>query len=176
MCDNNELLFTHPKSYTHTLPLLKTSAFPVSPDNAGTSSYTSWFSGWRGRNHSLVTRCSLPPLPSFFKLLLHSVFLPHSSALLCHLLFPHCSHLCLLLPPKQGHTDSGSGKKKKGLHLEGEGTRTNKQTFLGGGRMFPRTKGIFTCRGDGLRSEKHELYLYRLCLSPVVEVGRGSCI
>lgn len=126
MCDNNELLFTDPKSYTHTLPLLKTSAFPVSPDNAGTSSYTSWFSGWRGRNHSLVTRCSLPPLPSFFKLLLHSVFLPHSSAVLCHLLFPHCSHLCLLLPPKQGHTDLGSGKKKKGLPLEGEGTRTNK--------------------------------------------------
>lgn len=118
MCDNNELLFTDPKSYTHTLPLLKTSAFPVSPDNAGTSSYTSWFSGWRGRKHSLVTRCSLPPLPSFFKLLLHSVFLPHSSAVLCHLLFPHCSHLCLLLPPKQGHTDSGSGKKKKGYLLK----------------------------------------------------------
>lgn len=77
MCDNNELLFTDPKSYTHTLPLLKTSAFPVSPDNAGTSSYTSWFSGWRGRKHSLVTRCSLPSLHSsnfsfiqFFSLIL----------------------------------------------------------------------------------------------------------
>lgn len=77
MCDNNELLFTDPKSYTHTLPLLKTSAFPVSPDNAGTSSYTSWFSGWRGRKHSLVTRCSLRSLHSsnfsfiqFFSLIL----------------------------------------------------------------------------------------------------------
>lgn len=46
---------------THTLAFVKTSAFPVSPNNARTSSSTSWFSGWRGRNLSLVTRCS--PLP-----------------------------------------------------------------------------------------------------------------
>ena len=52
---------THTHTYTHTRPLLKTSAFPVSPNNARTSSSTSWFSGWRGRNLSLVTRCS--PLP-----------------------------------------------------------------------------------------------------------------
>lgn len=46
----------------HALPLLKTSAFPVSPNNARTSSSTSWFSGRRGRNLSLVTRCSFLPL------------------------------------------------------------------------------------------------------------------
>lgn len=42
--------------------------------------------------------------------------------------------------------------------------------------MLPRLKDIFTCHRDGLRSRKHGFYLCRLCLSSVVEAGRGSCI
>lgn len=129
---------THTHTYTHTLPLLKTSAFPVSPNNARTSSSTSWFSGRRGRNLSLVTRCSLLPLHlhplSIFTLL--SLFLsPSSSPPSTRLAFLSCT--------------SGASSHRSALWRE-KGQRClawmeHKQTFcfLSGGRMFLKIEGYF---------------------------------
>lgn len=154
------------RTQTHTgIHTLKTSAFPVSPNNARTSSSASRFSGWRGRNHSLVTRCS--PLPPYLHPT-HPLSILHTSPLSlvqCFSLILQLSYVIdffltaltfvsLPLPhrPTQIHTvevkDDYLLQEKACTH-----TQTNTLQFLTGGRMFPRSKVIFTCHWQGLTAK-----------------------
>lgn len=136
-------LHIYPEANSHSprpraLPLPKTSAFPVSPNNARTSSSTSWFSGRRGRNLSLVTRCSFLPL----HLQLLSIFTLLS-------LFPSPLSRSRRLPRAVDSTaffspTSNAGPRRSTLWREQRrlAWMEHKQT-LAGGRMFLRIEGYF---------------------------------
>ena len=93
-----------------------------------------------------------------------------------HLCLPYASHtgphrftLWKIKKPTADYLFAGAGR----THTH---TQTNTLRFLTGGRMFPRSKGYFYMSLTWFDSKKHSFYIYRLCLSPGVEKGCGSCI
>ena len=144
-----------------------------------------------GAHRFPVTSTSAHP-PTSFSLLftLLSLFLFHfffSLSLLCHwIFFLTSSHLCLpyashtgphrftlwkIKKPTAGYLFAGAGRTHTHTHMQ-----TNTLRFLTGGRMFPWSKGYFYMSLTWFDSKKHSFYIYRLCLSPGVEKGCGSCI
>lgn len=86
------------------------------------------------------------------------------------------------LPPFASHTDSCRGSKRQ-PPLAGEGAHTNKHIRFSQWRQdVPQIEGYFYMSLTWFDSQKknntkkHSFYIYRLCLSPGVEKGCGSCI
>lgn len=106
----------------------------------------------------------------FFSLILHlsyviDIFL---SLLLTFVSF-HLPHR-----PTQIHTVENKIRLPR---LTGEGAQTHKQTMFSHWKQdVPQIEGYFYMSVTWFDSKKHSFYIYRLCLSPGVEKGCGSCI
>lgn len=147
------------------VPIMQEQAALLPGSQAGEEGTSVWSHG----AHCFPLTSTPPSLPPFFTLL--SLFQSFSISLMW-LIFPYFSSP---LPPFTSHTGPHTFAlwKIEDNYLLQEKAQTNKHTKR---QDVPQIEGYFYMSLTWFDSRKHCFYIYRLCLSPGVEKGCGSCI